>query len=143
MWHRCGAEVEAGWRSSHGRPTYQYRIDEPIPGDTGTRHEAEIPFVSGNLLSSGPVNGPYADSGRKNSDQLETYWVNFATTGDPNRPTVNGLPKWSKFDPTTRPYLEFTEYDGPVVHEGLRREICDLHHEALKQTIPTNKPVEK
>lgn len=141
--HRCGAEVESVWRSSHGRPTYQYQFDVPVAGEVGTRHEAEIPFVFGNLLTSGPLSGPYTDADGKISDQIETYWVNFATTGDPNLPNLHGLPAWPKFDPTTRPYLEFTAHDGPVVHQALRREICDLYFEALKQTIPTNKAAEK
>lgn len=141
--HRCGAEVESVWRSTHGRVTYQFQFDPPVPGETGTRHQAEIPFVFGNLLTSGFLSGPYTDADRKISDQIQTYWVNFATTGNPNTPNLNGLPEWPKFDPITRPYLEFTTHDGPMVHQGLRREICDLYLEALKQTIPANTAAEK
>lgn len=131
--HRCGAEVESMWRSSHGRATWQYQFDPPVAGEEGTRHQAEIPFVFGTLLPGGFLGGPYTDADRKISTTIQSYWVNFATTGNPNG---KGLPNWPMADPVKRPYLEFTVKDGPVAREGLRREICDLYIEALKETIP-------
>ncbi len=32
------------------------------------------------------------------------YWVNFATTGDPNGKV---LPKWTPYDPSAEAYLDF------------------------------------
>ena len=99
-----------------------------------TKHTAEIPFVFGNLLPKGfPMGGPYTDADKKISADIQQYWTNFAKTGNPNG---NGLPEWPKFNATARPYLEFTLHDGPQVKEGLRRNICDLYIEALKETIP-------
>jgi len=141
--HRCGAEAESIWRSSHGRATYLFQFDPPVAGETGTRHQAEIPFVFGTLPTTGFLGGPYTDADRKISDQIQTYWTNFAKTGDPNLPSLNGLPEWPKSNPTARPYLEFTEHDGPVVREGLRRDICDLYIEALKETIPAGTAAER
>jgi para-nitrobenzyl esterase len=141
--HRCGAEAESIWRSAHGRATYQFQFDPPVAGETGTRHQAEIPFVFGTLPTTGFLSGPYTDADRKISDQIQTYWTNFAKTGDPNLPSLNGLPEWPKSNPAARPYLEFTEHDGPVVREGLRRDICDLYIEALKQTIPAGTAAER
>ena len=69
------------------------------------------------------------------SNDIQTYWVNFARTGNPNG---KGLPSWPTFNAKSRPYLEFTLHDGPVVKESLRREICDLYIEALHETIPAN-----
>jgi para-nitrobenzyl esterase len=141
--HRCGAEVESVWRSSHGRPTYQFQFDPPVAGEDGTRHQAEIPFVFGTLPHSGFLGGPYTDADKKISEQIQTYWTNFARTGNPNTPSLNGLPKWPKSNPTTRPFMEFTVHDGPVAGEGVRRQICDLYLEALQQTIPANTAAEK
>jgi para-nitrobenzyl esterase len=134
--HRCGAVAQAIWRSSRGRPTYQYEFDPPVAGEELTRHQAEIGFIFGNLLSTGYLGGPYTDHDRKISEQIQTYWTNFAKTGNPNLPSLNGLPEWPASNPTARPYLQFTQSDGPVVREGLRREICDLYIEALEETLP-------
>jgi para-nitrobenzyl esterase len=141
--HRCGAEVESMWRSSHDRPTYQYQFDPPVAGEKATRHQAEIPYVFGNLLPGGFLGGPYTAADGKISEEIQTYWVNFAKTGNPNLPSLNGLPEWPKSNPKERPYLEFTVHDGPVVRDALRRNICDLYIEALKQTIPAGTAADK
>ena len=132
---RCPAIAEGVWRSSHGRTTYEYMFDPPIAGEPATRHSAELPFVFGNLLPAGVVGGPFTDADRKISSAVQTYWTNFAKTGNPNS---KGQPEWPKFNPTARPYLEFTIHDGPVARENLRRNICDLYIAALKETIPGN-----
>jgi para-nitrobenzyl esterase len=64
---------------------------------------------------------------RKLSDEMMSYWTNFAKTGDPNGP---GLPVWPKYDKddslihldstitsgpdTTRPRYEFLEKGMPA-----------------------------
>jgi para-nitrobenzyl esterase len=124
--------AEAIWRSTNGRTTYEYQFDRPLGGAPATRHSAEVPFVFGTLLPGGFLGGTWNDTDRKISDQIQQYWTNFAKTGNPNG---QGLPEWPKFDPKTRPYLEFTD-NGPVVRQSLRPEICNLYIEALKETIP-------
>ena len=132
---RCPAIAEGVWRSSHGRATYEYMFDLPIPGESATRHGAEIPYVFGNFISGGEFGGTATDADRKISDVVQSYWVNFASTGNPQG---KGLPEWPKFNAAARPYLEFTVHDGPVARKNLRRDICDLYIEALKETIPAN-----
>jgi len=132
---RCPAIAEGIWRSSHGHTTYEYMFDPPIAGEPATRHEAEIPFVFGNLLPSGRLGGPFTDADKKISADIQTYWTNFARTGNPHS---KGLTEWPKFTAATRSYLEYTIHDGPVARENLRRNICDLYIEALKETIPAN-----
>ena len=52
----------------------------------------------------------------------------------PRRVTLTGVrsPKWPKFDPAARAYMDLTA-NGPVVREGLRREACDLFIENIKR----------
>jgi para-nitrobenzyl esterase len=57
----------------------------------GATHGAEAAYVFENLLG----NRPWTDLDRKLSDTISSYWVNFATNGDPNG---KNLPKWSSFD---------------------------------------------
>jgi para-nitrobenzyl esterase len=89
-----------------GAPVYRYRFDRKIPvapgtkvngvpataEDVGARHAGEIEYVFGALDSVPNVTWTEAD--RKLSDQMTTYWSNFARTGDPNGP---GLPPWPRF----------------------------------------------
>jgi para-nitrobenzyl esterase len=88
-------------------PVYRYSFDRQIPvpaghtvmgapatsKDIGARHAGEIEYVFGALEKSLPK-VPWETSDRKLSDQMTSYWANFARTGDPNGP---GLPKWSPY----------------------------------------------
>jgi para-nitrobenzyl esterase len=73
--------------------------------DIGARHAGEIEYVFGALELSLPK-VPWQASDRKLSDAMTSYWANFARTGDPNGP---GLPKWPRYEASTRRVLHLDE----------------------------------
>jgi para-nitrobenzyl esterase len=129
---RCGAVQEAIWRSSSGATVYEYQWDRAMPGYSATFHSGELPYVFG--LSATLPSGQavkFEDTDRILSEQIQTYWTNFAKTGNPNS---TGLPQWPKFKPEERSFLEFTD-NGPVVKQNLRQEICALYMDSLAQQM--------
>ncbi len=72
----------------------------------------EVPYVFGNQLGGGEFTGYDA----KLSNEMATYWTNFAKTGDPNGA---GLPDWPAYSTQNEKVMHFgdkTYVDG-VAHE--------------------------
>jgi para-nitrobenzyl esterase len=88
-------------------PAYLYYFSRIPPGPTAEKyrsyHAAEIQYVFGNLR----VNRPWEDADRKLSEIMSSYWVNFATNGDPNG---KGLPKWPVYDAASDTSMEFGDH---------------------------------
>ena len=97
--------------ATNGSPVYLYRFSyvqtdmkERFRG--GTPHGGEISFVFGILGVGGfgpPPPLPTAQD-LAVSRMAQSYWVNFARTGDPNGP---GLPAWPRYDPNKNLIFDF------------------------------------
>jgi para-nitrobenzyl esterase len=116
-WQWLEAQVATGDAS-----VYRYHFERPspeskyAPAGSGAFHSDEIEYVFGTLDSR--VGATWQPADYKLSDLIETYWTNFARTGDPN-----GLdtPHWPPYDATDNwqlMHLDVHSEAGPDEHRA-------------------------
>lgn len=83
----------------------------------GAAHGSEIPYVFNNLRDRNGIK--VAPKDQEVAKLLNTYWINFAKTGDPNG---NGQPEWPVYNPEKNEILEI-RHDGSAVGEFDPRKV--------------------
>jgi carboxylesterase type B len=80
----------------------------------GAFHTSEIPYFFNTLSRS---DRPWEPADKAISETLSSYWVNFATTGDPNG---KGLANWPPVDNESHITMEIGDKYGaiPVASQG-------------------------
>lgn len=106
--------ARAQTKTGHSKAFLYYFTHDPPPPvgassrggfGSGATHGAEAQYIFQNLLPP----RAWTDLDRQVSDMLSSYWVNFATNGDPNG---NGLAKWPRFNDKT---FDDKKSDRPMV----------------------------
>lgn len=130
------ARFAASAFAANGSPAYRYRFSYVQTAmrermRTGAPHGGEIGFVFGTLADRpGAILSP---EDQAVSRMAQSFWVNFAKTGDPNGA---GLPAWPRHDPGTDLIFDFHP-DGtagaiPDVRKA-RLDVMQLATEAGKR----------
>ena len=95
--------------SEQEKPCYAYYFTQTPADDEegklGAFHAMEISYVFGQDFLSPLV----TDADHKLSNQMMSYWVNFASTGNPNG---TGLPGWDQFNSNADQVMEFGDRTG-------------------------------
>lgn len=99
----------ANVQSSHGANVYVYRFTRKVPATGeyvkyGAFHTGEVPYAYDNLQF---VNRPWEPVDDALAKTMSGYWVNFATTGNPNG---SGLPDWPAYNTNDKMIMVFGEH---------------------------------
>ncbi len=118
--------------AEHQPETYLYRFDfddMKLGRGIGAVHAMEIPFVF-DSLDREPISLLY-DKNRLEiaeplSRDMQSYWLNFAKTGDPNGKDVRGkdLPQWPRFTNDDPSLMVFDVYVR--AEDAKMKERCDF-----------------
>jgi len=124
---RCPALLEASWHTAAGHATYEYELDHAIPGHPFAIHSGELPYVFGFFPKTGNLAGDFTATDRRLAELIQTYWTDFAKTGDPNRAHV---PEWPPFG-EARNYIQFLQDGRVAIDHDLRHAQCTVYRKII------------
>jgi para-nitrobenzyl esterase len=102
----CPVGAIASLTNAAGQQVFVYRFDRTVPGQgeatLGAFHSLEVPYVFGSLRDREWRWLPSTEDDAALSELLQTYWTNFAKTGNPN---ASGLPNWPAWSDSKKEFL--------------------------------------
>lgn len=126
------ARFTAGIFAKNGDPSYIFLFSY-VPSAMKARmaygpgHGTDISFVFDNLRSfNGSIIAP---EDKEVAKVMNSYWVNFAKTGNPNG---TGLPDWPAYSPKKNQILDVQADGKPVGKTDPRKARLDVIEKALK-----------
>ena len=126
-----------GWarlqKATGSAPVYLYSFERapPVSPPRGTYHGADL-YYSFDNLDLFPL--PWSAVDRRLAEVMSSYWVNFATSGNPNGP---GLPVWPVYDASADEAMVFgTEVTPRPLSESIALDLLDRLKAAQRQLPP-------
>ena len=126
---RCPTVSEAVWHTAAHHVVYEYELDHAIPGQPFAIHSSELPYVFGYFPKDGNLAGNFGPVDIKLAELIQTYWTNFAKTGNPN---TAGVADWTPFGESQN-YIQFLEDGTFAGANALRSAQCSLYREFLEK----------
>jgi len=116
---------------ANGEPTYVYLFSYiPAPMQQmmqfGAGHGSEVSYVFNNVTSRD--GSPVDPKDQELAKMMNTYWSNFAKTGDPNG---EGLPLWPLYTPRKNEILDIQSDGMPVARPDPRKARLDVIEKAV------------
>jgi len=121
--------------AAKGQPAYIYLFGYVSPSMQqrmrfGAAHASEIPYVFNTLRG---INGAAVlPADRDVARLMNSYWINFAKTGNPNGP---GLPSWPSYNPQDNRIMEFQPDGKAVGKPDPKKARLDLIEKAVSSGI--------
>ena len=132
----CPEMAMSALQAETGRRAYVYQFLRSIPGkgqkDLGSFHSLELPYVFGAFRKPAWNWLPFEQSDFALGQGIQSYWTNFAKTGNPNGAN---LPNWPNFERSSQTAMEFTQEGKAAARLHSRPIFCDLEVPALKKRL--------
>jgi len=112
---------------------YYFSHVPPLPNSEwlGAQHGSEIPYAFNWPNGRYGSEVAWTDGDRKLADRISSYWVNFATTGDPNG---RGLPTWRAFDRMREQAFGIDSFEMTPIPNTSALDFLDAHQGNSRRT---------
>jgi para-nitrobenzyl esterase len=132
----CPVGSMASLTNAAGQRVFVYRFDRSIPGKgaatLGAFHSLEVPYVFGSLRDREWQWLPSTAEDESLSGLLQTYWTNFAKTGNPN---ASGLPDWPAWSDEQQEFLVVNPDASVTAQRNFPPLFSSLGANELKQSL--------
>jgi para-nitrobenzyl esterase len=134
----CPIGAMAALTHDAGQQVFVYRFDRSVPGkgegELGAFHALEVPYVFGALRDPAWHWLPFTSDDTALSNLLQTYWTNFAKSGNPN---ASGLPNWPAWSNSKQEFLVIRKDGSITAQRNFPPLFSSLSVEALRKSFKT------